>query len=153
MYGLLVTPRFLRISLDVRIKFLCQQISQPPADIWSYMDITTAPWDLSNDGNAGLDLIPDGKSLFPQNNANWKSLVPEKQNELSHVVVMTDESTAFTAEKDGDTSSSVASSTPTSPTSEVRKQECPPLPPGRAGLFPARRVPTPFFEWTGPRTF
>ena len=64
-----------------------------------------APWDLSNAGFAGLDLIPGGKSLFPQFNANWKSLVPEKRNELNHVVVLIDESTAFTAEKDGDTSS------------------------------------------------
>ena len=117
------------------------------------MDISTAPWDLSNDGNAGLDLIPDGKSLFPQFNANWKSSAPEKQNELNHVVVMIDESAAFTTEKDGDTSSSVASSTPASPTSQARKRERPPLSPGRPGLFPARRVPTPFFEWTGPRTF
>ena len=73
----------------------------------------------SNVGYDGLDLIPGGKSLFPEFNANWKSLVPEKRNELNHVVVMIDENTAFTAEKDGDTSSSVASSTPTSPTSQA----------------------------------
>ena len=111
------------------------------------------PWDLSNVGYAGLDLIPGGKSLFRHFNVNWKSLVPEKRNELDHDAVVMDVSTAVTAGEDDDTSSSTASSTPTPPTSQARKRERPPLSPGRPGPFSARRVPTPFFEWTGPRTF
>jgi len=110
------------------------------------------PWDLSNVGYAGLDLIPGGKSLFPHFNANWKSLVQEKRKELDHDVVVLDESTAYTADEDDDTSSSAASSTPTPPTSQARKGERPPLSPGRPGPYPVRRVPTPFFDWTAPRT-
>ena len=116
---------------------------------WDNPGIGT-PWDLSNDSYAGLNQITGGKILFPQFNANWKSLAPEKPNELNHIIVMIDESTAFTAETDGDTSSSVASSTPTSPTSQARKRERPSLSSGRP--FPALRVPTPFFDWTAPRT-
>jgi len=138
------------------------------------------PWDLSEVGYAGLDLIPGGKSVFPHFNANWKSLVEEKRQELDHDVVVLDECTAYTAEEDDDTSSSAASGTPMSPTSHTRKGELTPrspgtsstaasstpipptshtrkgeltpLSPGRPGPFPVRRVPTPIFDWTASRT-
>ena len=81
-----------------------------------------------------------------------KSLVQEKRKELDHDVVVLDESTAYTADENNVTSISAASSTPTPPTSQARKRERPPLSPGRPGPYPVRRVPTPFFDWTAPRT-
>ena len=94
------------------------------------------PWDLSDVGYVSLDLIPGGKSLFPHSNANWKSLVQEKQKELDHVVIVMDESTTFTADEDDVTFSSAASNTPTPLTSQARKHERPPLSPGRPGPYP-----------------
>ena len=72
--------------------------------------------------------------------------MPEKQQELDHVAVEMDVTTAVTAVEDDVTSSTAASSSLTPPASQAQKHERQPLSSGRPGPYSVQGVPTPFSD-------
>lgn len=57
-------------------------------------------WDLQHFGYVGLDLIPDGRSVFPHYGPQWTSLVDRKRSELDHEVLVLDDERVWVIDGD-----------------------------------------------------
>jgi len=59
-------------------------------------------WDLQRYGYDGLNLLPDGKSVFPHYGKQWSDLVEKKRRELGDAVVVLDEEHAYLVNGDSE---------------------------------------------------